>query len=472
MPLGQITIPHAFVAVTTVTGQQFDDNFNALATAIDSPFLSSNYLVDTGSANTYTVAFGTGIVPSYTAGLQVQMLVSNTNTIASTLNVNGLGVKNILLLGSALTAGAMVAGTIVLLQYDGTQFQLLNASTTTSVNTFAINGNQIGGYHNRAINSGFPISQINGNTAMNVPVGNGATTASWFGSAGAASQVYLVDGFYTLAAGTGAGATQQRIAGAGQDQYQIQITGATGITGLSFGQRIETANSYDLNGTTVSFSVELTNSLLTSVTWTAYYATTTADTWGIVGAYTRTQIATGVFTVSGALGTYSAQIAVPSAATKGFEIVLTVGAQTSGTWTIGEWQIEQGSVATAFEFARYDDQLKWCQRYLPVWFGAGTVSMIANGFLNSTSTGIVNLVHPVPTRIAPTNLASSALSGFHLSGATIASAVTVMGVVYNPTTLLTSIIITGTGTPYTANQPAMLYIDSAAGFIALTGCQL
>jgi hypothetical protein len=307
------------------------------------------------------------------------MLVSNTNTIASTLNVNGLGVKNILLLGSALTAGAMVAGTIVLLQYDGTQFQLLNASTTTSVNTFAINGNQIGGYHNRAINSGFPISQINGNTAMNVPVGNGATTASWFGSAGAASQVYLVDGFYTLAAGTGAGATQQRIAGAGQDQYQIQITGATGITGLSFGQRIETANSYDLNGTTVSFSVELTNSLLTSVTWTAYYATTTADTWGIVGAYTRTQIATGVFTVSGALGTYSAQIAVPSAATKGFEIVLTVGAQTSGTWTIGEWQIEQGSVATAFEFARYDDQLKWCQRMVRKLGGAAPSDLVPYG---------------------------------------------------------------------------------------------
>lgn len=83
-----------------------------------------NYVIDTGAANAY---IANGIpVSSYTAGLRLALLVTNTNTGASTLNYNGLGVRAIFANGSPLFSGTMKAGVISLLEYDGTNFQLLN----------------------------------------------------------------------------------------------------------------------------------------------------------------------------------------------------------------------------------------------------------------------------------------------------------------------------------------------------------
>jgi hypothetical protein len=134
MPLTQTSIPNAFAAVTTVTGQQWDDNFNALAATMNSPLQPANYLLDTGTANAYLVAFGTGIVPTYTAGLMIQMMVLHSNSGASTVNVNGLGVKNILRQsGAVLSPSDMLANGVAYLQYDGVQFQLLNPGAGTAI---------------------------------------------------------------------------------------------------------------------------------------------------------------------------------------------------------------------------------------------------------------------------------------------------------------------------------------------------
>jgi hypothetical protein len=62
---------------------------------------------------------------AYTAGLQVRFLAANANTGASTLNVNGLGVKNLRRQdGTALRAGDILAGMPVSATYNGTQFRL------------------------------------------------------------------------------------------------------------------------------------------------------------------------------------------------------------------------------------------------------------------------------------------------------------------------------------------------------------
>jgi hypothetical protein len=169
-----------------------------------------------------------------------------------------------------------------------------------------------------------------------------------------------VDRFYGYC--TGANVTGARVAGSSINQYRYQFTGAASVTAIGFGQRIEAANSYDLNNGTATFSVDLANSLLTTVTWTAYYATT-ADAFGTLASPTRTSIATGTFTVTSTVTNYTASISVPSAATTGIEIVLTVGAQTSGTWTIGNVQLEAGSVATPFERLPIGEMLLLCQRY-------------------------------------------------------------------------------------------------------------
>jgi hypothetical protein len=84
---------------------------------------SYTYAADSGAANAYVVALSP--VPSLVAGLSVVFKVGNSNTGASTLNLNSLGVKSVTKSGTtALAGGDLVAGQIVTAVYDGTQFQL------------------------------------------------------------------------------------------------------------------------------------------------------------------------------------------------------------------------------------------------------------------------------------------------------------------------------------------------------------
>lgn len=84
-----------------------------------------NYAADTGTANTYVVTLSPAW-SSLATGNLVAFTVLNTNTGASTLNVNGLGAKSILKWGSHLVvAGDLTAGSMVIARYDGTAFQLV-----------------------------------------------------------------------------------------------------------------------------------------------------------------------------------------------------------------------------------------------------------------------------------------------------------------------------------------------------------
>ncbi len=199
---------------------------------------------------------------------------------------------------------------------------------------------------NRIINGAMAVDQRNNGAAQTLTA--------------AAALAYTVDRWYAYC--TGANVSAQRVVGASANRYRYRFTGAAGVTAIGFGQRIEAIDSADLAGTTVTLSVDLANSLLTSVTWTAYYANT-ADTFGTLASPTRTLIATGTFTVTSTVARFSAQVNIPVAATTGIEIVFSVGAQTSGTWTIGSVQLEPGSVATQHENRSYGLELELCQRY-------------------------------------------------------------------------------------------------------------
>lgn len=91
-----------------------------------------NYAADTGAANAYVVALDPAPT-AYVIGLAVDMVTANANTTASTINVNGLGVKNIVQSdGSALTAGQIIANAVMSMRYDGTSFRLNAAVVTTA----------------------------------------------------------------------------------------------------------------------------------------------------------------------------------------------------------------------------------------------------------------------------------------------------------------------------------------------------
>lgn len=87
-----------------------------------------NYYTDSGSANAYVAsAFPAGAEnPSgYVEGMVVKFYPDNTNTSTSTINVSSLGSKAIKDAdGNALAGGEIVAGKLLELIYDGTDFRI------------------------------------------------------------------------------------------------------------------------------------------------------------------------------------------------------------------------------------------------------------------------------------------------------------------------------------------------------------
>jgi len=95
-----------------------------------------------GSTSTYITAAGadtiTGTVSptltAYTTGQQFSFIAAGTNTTAVTLNIDGVGVKAVTRAGTtALAAGDILTGQVALVEYDGTQFQLLDPNAFTNL---------------------------------------------------------------------------------------------------------------------------------------------------------------------------------------------------------------------------------------------------------------------------------------------------------------------------------------------------
>ena len=69
---------------------------------------------------------------AYTNGDMFTFIVGATNTTNVTINIDGLGAKAITNGTTALTAGELTASRVVVVQYDGTRFQLLNSYFVTT----------------------------------------------------------------------------------------------------------------------------------------------------------------------------------------------------------------------------------------------------------------------------------------------------------------------------------------------------
>ena len=328
----------------------------------------------------------------FTAGTVIDSAwLNDVNTITNT-DLGGVGglASTAVSKGASLVgindSGALITATTVeaALQEIVTNVNLkapkASPTFTGTVTTPNINDGQIAGHRNVITNGDMRIDQRNGGAAQTITAG--------------AALAYTVDQWW--ASCTGANVTGQRVAGTAPELYTYQFTGAASVTAIQFAQRIEAFDSYYLAGSTATLSVVLSNSLLTTVTWTAYYANT-SDTFGSLASPTKTQIATGSFTVTSTATQYSVQIAIPAAATTGLEIVFSVGAQTSGTWKIGNVQLELGSQVTPFERRTYQSELSRCQRYYEI----ATMRILAQASGAGATPGS-SIPFQVAKRIAPT----------------------------------------------------------------------
>ena len=243
-----------------------------------------------------------------------------------------------------------------------------NTNITSLTALSSINGGQIAGFRNRIINGDFRIDQRNAYATHTITA--------------AAALAYTADRWYAYC--TGANVTGRVEAGETLTDKVYRFAGAASVTAIGFGTRLEARDTNDLYSKTVTISANLSNTFLSTVTWTLYRATTTEDLFGTLAAPTVTQIATGSFNVSLSLTRYSAQVSLPAAAITGLQLVLSVGAQTSGAWTIGDVQLELGSVATTFEHRHYGIELGLCQRYYEKSFDIDTAPAQNAGILGAS----------------------------------------------------------------------------------------
>jgi hypothetical protein len=208
----------------------------------------------------------------------------------------------------------------------------------------------------------------------------------------------------------------------------ITFTGAAGTTGIVFGQRIESRDMVSLANrlATMTLSVEMSNTLITSIIWEVFRPTTTDNTHGTVGTPTQTLIASGTFTVTSTLTRYSATFTLPALASRGLDVRFRALNQTSGTWVIARPQLEEGSVATTFNSDSYSQELAKCQRYFetsyPSGVSFGSVSAVSGaGGISLTVSDLYNSFSPTPFVVK--KRATPVMVGYSILGT--------IGVLYN-----------------------------------------
>jgi len=309
--------------------------------------------------------------------------------------------------GDVRVATSVAAGTTVNAATD------MNAGgNITAVGTVVMGSSFL---RNRIINGAFEISQYYGSSFVTGGVTNGYVVDRWIAaaspSASAAGQV-ATDPY-------GSGNT-----------YVYKFTGTSTNTSIALIQRIESYNIADLAGKTVTLSATFSNTLLSTVSWAAYYPTA-QDNYASV-----TAIASGTFATSPVQGRSSVQIALPAGAANGLEIIFSVANQTSGSWVISQVQLEAGSIPTAFERRPISQELALCQRY---YNAIGQVSV--TGLCTSGAALTAQYSFPVTMRGAPTpaNLTASATTNISTSLSS-----TVLGAA--------AVVIVGTGTSGSATN--------------------
>lgn len=167
-------------------------------------------------------------------------------------------------------------------------------------------------------------------------------------------------------------------------------------------------------------------------------------------------------------GTAQGKIGAGAYSASGVNGSITGGTNTNvefNTGTVSLVQLEFGITATPFEHRPYGAELALCQRYLPaVTADNGDV---ASGVTVNPSSAVVNFTFVVTPCVAPTGVTSAGIAT--LTTGTASSAVTAL--TFASAGLRTArITVTGTGTPYLANQPAILVGTPLT--LLFTGCEL
>lgn len=346
--------------------------------AIDDPTAFNNFITVTGT-NTL-IGTSTPANTAYASGMTLSFVVVNTNTGAVTIDVDGLGAKEITLGPNPLTGGDLVAGRIAWVEYDGTRFQVTVGYVADASVTSAkmANGGAEFGMHNRIINGDFKTWQRGSPTFGTV--GTVYAADRWYVSTQNATSIVTTDDASVTFPTSG---------------FTSALTafGTASNTVITIGQRIESLNCSGMTASTqFTVRVWLYSQNARTPTWSIDSANAT-DNFSAV-----TNVASGTFaSLSAGVGAYRTFTFTTNAnCTKGIQLSIGFGTVNSSTIVgITGVQLEKGSFATPFEFRPYSVELSLCQRY---YQKTGTGS----GGCDTTTSINAGFLFTVPMRAAPT----------------------------------------------------------------------
>lgn len=200
-----MALPWTFANATTLFTSRLDDNYNALGalTVIPCTATGTNTIALTPAANTPTISAYSNLAPVFV------FLAAATNSGATTVNVNGIGAKNLYKNNGATAVGSgdIVIGGLYLVSYNSALngavggFVIDNPATTAAQNTTTT----------RLITGGpltytSPAGVIRHRVTLVGPGGGGGAQVTNAGSNGSAATSFQVNGAgtaWTAGAGTG-----------------------------------------------------------------------------------------------------------------------------------------------------------------------------------------------------------------------------------------------------------------------------
>jgi hypothetical protein len=249
-----------------------------------------------------------------------------------------------------------------------------------------------------------------------------------------------------------------------ESQYFGRITCGSTSTYTEFGQRIEGVRTFA--GQTVTFSFWAKSSA--SLTFTPYIF----QSYGSGGS-AQTAVSGSNITLTSSWTRYSVTLAVPSISGKTIgagnyifpSLLHASGTLNSATIDLWGWQVEAGSVATAFQTATgtLQGELAACQRYY-FRFTANTDQLLANyAFASSTTFANAQVQFPVPMRVAPTSLDTATLKFVNYAGSSFA-----MTSVAANETCATATQIYGTVSGVTAGHAGKVMGNGTGSYIGLS----
>ena len=122
---GYLTFSDSSVSASKVSGLATLLNSKATVAALNTK-MNIWYAADAQANDSYVITLSP-VPTSYTTGMMVVFKAQTANTTGCTINVNGLGAKNILKRVSTTPAtGDILANMFCWLVYDGTSFIILN----------------------------------------------------------------------------------------------------------------------------------------------------------------------------------------------------------------------------------------------------------------------------------------------------------------------------------------------------------